>query len=72
MRYRITHRTEYTSLEPVSVGHNEAWLTPRHTPIQQCHSHQIEISPTPSIIVTRTDYFQNTTTQFAFNQGYGL
>jgi len=70
MRYRITHRTEYTSVEPVSVGHNEAWLTPRDTPTQTCLAHQIEISPGPSIIVTRTDYFQNTTTQFAFNQGY--
>ena len=70
MRYRITHRTEYTSVEAVSVGHNEAWLTPRDTPTQKCLTHQIEISPGPSIVVTRTDYFENTTTQFAFNQGY--
>ncbi|RLS42320.1 MAG: transglutaminase family protein [Planctomycetota bacterium] len=70
MRYRITHRTEYRSVEAVSVGHNEAWLTPRNTPTQRCLNHQIEVSPGPSIIMTRTDYFQNTTTQFAFNQGY--
>ncbi len=70
MRYRVTHRTEYRSVEPISVGHNEAWLTPRDTPTQTCLNHQIEISPGPSIIVTRVDYFQNTTTQFAFNQGY--
>lgn len=70
MKYRITHRTEYSSLEPVSVGHNEAWLTPRNTPTQKCLAHQIEITPAPSIILTRTDYFENTTTQFAFNQGY--
>ena len=70
MKYRITHRTEYTSIEPVSVGHNEAWLTPRETANQVCLSHQIEISPNPSIMLTRTDYFRNRTTQFAFNQGY--
>ena len=70
MRYRITHRTEYRSVEPVSVGHNEAWLTPRNTPNQRCLNHQMEVSPGPSIIMTRIDYFQNTTTQFAFNQGY--
>lgn len=70
MRYRITHRTEYRSVEPVSVGHNEAWLTPRNTPNQTCLNHQMEVSPGPSIIMTRIDYFQNTTTQFAFNQGY--
>ncbi len=70
MRYRITHRTEYASTEPVSVGHNEAWLTPRKTPTQECVTHEFEVSPAPSIILTRTDYFQNRTTQFAFNQGY--
>ncbi len=70
MRYRIIHKTQYTTVEPISVGHNEAWLTPRETPNQMCLSHQIEFTPEPSIVVTRQDHFQNTTTQFAFNQGY--
>lgn len=70
MRYRIIHKTQYTTVEPISVGHNEAWLTPRQTPTQVCHSHQMEFTPEPSIVVTRQDHFQNTTTQFAFNQGY--
>lgn len=70
MRYRIVHKTQYSSLERVSVGHNEAWLTPRVTPTQACYSHRIEITPTPSVMMTRFDYFQNITTQFAFNQGY--
>ncbi len=70
MRYRIVHKTQYTTVEPISVGHNEAWLTPRETPNQSCLSHQIEFTPEPSIVVTRQDHFQNTTTQFAFNQGY--
>lgn len=70
MKYQIVHQTQYASAEPVSVGHNEAWLTPRNTPTQVCLEHQIEIAPTPSVIVTRTDYFHNTTTQFAFNKGY--
>jgi transglutaminase-like putative cysteine protease len=70
MRFRIVHKTQYSSIEPVSVGHNEAWLTPRDTPTQICRSHRIEINPAPSVCLTRLDYFQNTTTQFAFNQGY--
>lgn len=70
MKYQIVHRTQYSSAEPVSVGHNEAWLTPRNTPTQVCLEHQIEITPAPSVVVTRTDYFHNTTTQFAFNKGY--
>ena len=70
MRYRIIHKTQYTSVEPISVGHNEAWLTPRQTPTQVCLSHHMEFTPEPSIVVTRIDHFHNTTTQFAFNQGY--
>jgi transglutaminase-like putative cysteine protease len=70
MRYRIRHTTRYFGNEPVSVGHNEAWLTPRQTPTQQCLSHALEIIPEPSIRSIRTDYFGNTVTQFSFNQGY--
>ena len=70
MKYRITHKTEYSSTESVSVGYNEAWLTPRLTPFQSCLAHELQISPEPSIQVQRVDYFQNTVSQFAFNQGY--
>lgn len=70
MRYRIIHKTQYTTVEPISVGHNEAWLTPRKTPTQVCLLHHMEFMPEPSIVVTRQDHFHNTTTQFAFNQGY--
>ena len=70
MKYHVVHKTQYISEESVSVGHNEAWLMPRNTPTQICHAHRIEISPAPSVMLTRLDYFQNTTTQFAFNQGY--
>lgn len=70
MKYLIVHKTTYSGSEPVSVGHNEAWLTPRATPAQTCLSHELHIEPKPSILSTRTDYFGNTVTQFSFNQGY--
>lgn len=70
MRYRIQHDTIYASTTPVSVGHNEAWLTPRLTTMQSVLSHRIEIHPEPSARSTVTDYFGNTVTQFLFNQGY--
>ena len=70
MRYRVTHKTTYVSADPVSVGHNEAWLTPRDTPTQRVLAHRIDIVPQPSVCSTLTDYFGNTVTQFAFNQGY--
>ncbi|MBI3862458.1 MAG: transglutaminase family protein [Planctomycetia bacterium] len=72
MIYRIQHQTRYTSVERVSVGHNEAWLTPRNTRVQNCLSHRIQIVPEPSVVVDRVDYFHNVVTQFAFNQGYDV
>lgn len=70
MKYRILHRTVYDNTQPVSVGHNEAWLTPRRTHRQHVLTHKIEIDPAPSTRGTLTDYFGNTVTQFLFNQGY--
>jgi transglutaminase-like putative cysteine protease len=70
MKCRIQHTTRYTGSEPVSVGHNEAWLTPRTTPTQRSLSHRLQIIPEPSILSTRSDYFGNTVSQFSFNQGY--
>ena len=63
MRYRIIHKTQYTTVEPISVGHNEAWLTPRKTPTQVCLLHHMEFMPEPSIVVTRQDHFHNSTVQ---------
>jgi transglutaminase-like putative cysteine protease len=70
VRYLITHRTTYQGEQRVSVGHNEAWLRPRDLPRQQCEQHDLQISPAPSILSTRTDYFGNTVSVFSFNQGY--
>lgn len=70
MMYRVEHRTTYANSQPVSVGHNEAWLTPRNTSHQTILSHRLLIDPLPSARGTLTDYFGNTVTQFLFNQGY--
>lgn len=70
MKYRIVHETRYSSAEPISVGHNEAWLTPRTTGTQRCLDHHLEIEPTPSMFSSRVDYFGNLMSQFVFNQGY--
>jgi len=70
VRYQIIHKTSYSGSEPISVGHNEAWLTPRETETQTCLAHELRVEPTPSILSKRVDYFGNTVTQFSFNQGY--
>lgn len=70
MDYQITHVTTYESSEPVTVCHNQAWLTPRNCPSQTCRSHQIIITPEPSTFHQRQDAFGNTLTHFSFNEGY--
>lgn len=70
MKYHVVHTTRYVGTEAISVGHNEAWLTPRGTTYQRCIRHQLHITPTPSVKSTRLDYFGNTVSQFSFNQGY--
>lgn len=70
MKYKVVHHTSYSNSQPVSVGYNEVWLTPRATDRQAVLSHHIEIAPQPSQRSTLTDYFGNTVTQVMFNQGY--
>jgi transglutaminase-like putative cysteine protease len=70
MRYRIKHRTSYYGVEPISVGHNQAWLKPRPLARQLVLSHQLEVSPQPSICTTRPDTFGNEVYTFSFNEGY--
>jgi transglutaminase-like putative cysteine protease len=70
LRYRITHRTAYTGQEPVSIGHNKAWLEPRPVVHQQLESFQLKIDPVPSVINHQVDYFGNPVVLFSFNEGY--
>lgn len=70
MRYRVKHRTSYLAREPVSVGHNQAWLRPRNLPWQSVESSHLKIKPTPSKLTERVDAFGNSVTTFSFNEGY--
>lgn len=70
MEYCVTHITKYESAEPVSVCHNQAWLTPRDTDRQTCLSNQLEMNPEPSTLTQQPDAFGNTVTYFSFNEGY--
>ena len=60
MRYTITHQTSYAYDAAVSVSHHLVRLTPRDLPRQRCLAHQVEIAPTATHTVLRTDYFGNT------------
>jgi transglutaminase-like putative cysteine protease len=65
MNYRIEHKTIYDYSEPVSICQNEARLRPRNFVRQQCILSKLEISPKPSDIRQREDFFGNRVTFFA-------
>ena len=70
MRYQVQHQTTYVCLEPVSVGHNQAWLQPRSLPNQIVHEFDLDIDPIPSMRTERRDAFGNSMATFSFNEGY--
>jgi transglutaminase-like putative cysteine protease len=62
VRYRVTHRTEFTYRQPVSVCHNQFHLRPRSTPRQRCAGTSLAIDPLPAVVTDRHDLFGNPTT----------
>lgn len=65
MRYRVTHRTDYTYAQPITRGYNEARLAPRDTAMQRVHHHAVDIYPAPAYRSERVDYFGNGVLHFA-------
>ncbi|MEI7702077.1 MAG: transglutaminase family protein [Planctomycetia bacterium] len=70
MRYKVIHRTRYSCHDPVSVGHNQAWLEFRQVDRQSVESFSLVISPEPSVRTRRIDAFGNPVHMFSFNEGY--
>jgi transglutaminase-like putative cysteine protease len=62
MIYRAIHTTVYDYVEPVSLCHNVVHLTARSGPWQTKLSSDLRISPAPSVMTERIDYFGNTAT----------
>ena len=62
MRYLVTHRTQYSYAQPVSVCHNLLHLRPRPLPRQACLSSTLTIDPSPALLEDRLDGFGNPTT----------
>ncbi len=65
MIYRATHTTRYTYEGPVSHCLSEARLTPRILPNQRLLDWNLAVSPRPSTIISRKDYFGNDVSSFA-------
>jgi transglutaminase-like putative cysteine protease len=60
--YRTSHATLYEYSEPVSLCHNVFHLTARNGPWQARWSSELRMSPPPTVMTERHDYFGNTAT----------
>jgi transglutaminase-like putative cysteine protease len=60
MLYKISHRTTYKYLSPVSVGNHVACLKPRSYEQNRLVRNTLHISPHPVTLTERTDYYGNT------------
>ena len=59
MRYRISHRTTYQYVYPVTVGNHVACLKPRSSLHNHLVRSALEIHPKPITLTERCDYFGN-------------
>lgn len=68
MVYNITHTTEYTYFDPVSLCHNIARLLPRNTTHQRCLNAQIDILPVPDRLNEYEDFYGNKLIYFSIEK----
>lgn len=59
MIYKISHRTTYKYVYPVSFGNHVACLKPRSFQDNELISSELQITPAPTTRTERTDYFGN-------------
>jgi transglutaminase-like putative cysteine protease len=70
MKLRVVHRTVYEYGQPVASSHHEAHLAPRDGRSQVCLTHTVRITPSPSTIRERRDYFDNRTIYFGIHESH--
>ncbi len=64
MRYRVTHRTDYSYDADVSGSFGFAHLTPRDLPAQRASDHRVSIEPAAGDLRQHVDGYGNTATYF--------
>jgi transglutaminase-like putative cysteine protease len=67
MKYNLIHKTAYKYGQVVNNYHSLLCLTPRNLNNQVCRDFTIEITPEPSQIVKRVDFYGNTTHYFSLH-----
>ena len=58
-RFTITHKTRYTHTIPAGSAWQSLHLQPRDEDTQKCESFELDVSPQPSDLSSRLDYFGN-------------
>jgi len=70
IRYRVTHQTIYSYTSFVTLCHNKAHLRPRDTKYQICEDHKFVVTPEPSVMHRRADFFGNQAQFFTVQQNH--
>ncbi|MGI4828174.1 MAG: transglutaminase family protein [Janthinobacterium lividum] len=68
MLYRVSHRTTYKYVYPVSVGDHVACLKPRSFHQNQVLQNSLHIHPAPATLTERVDYFGNSLSFFTVQE----
>lgn len=68
MEFQLSHTTSYNYESGVTFCHNIATLKPKTILGQTLLDYKLEISPTPSEISERLDFFGNTVTRFSIQK----
>jgi transglutaminase-like putative cysteine protease len=70
MKYNLTHQTKYKYLESVNSYHSLVCLKPQTSTNQICHEFVLKITPKPSEIIERKDFFGNTIHYFSIQSAH--
>jgi transglutaminase-like putative cysteine protease len=70
MKYEVIHSTVYSATAEVLASQHLARLAPRGTDCQRTLEHSLTISPHPTDLRERLDYFGNRTTIFSLQAPY--
>jgi len=68
MKLSVLHRTTYRYASTVSTSHHDARLAPRPSEQQRVHSFDVSVTPAPSLIRRRVDYFGNRVLHFDLSE----
>ncbi|MUU77051.1 transglutaminase family protein [Winogradskyella endarachnes] len=70
MIFDLWHKTKYSYENGASFCHNLTTLKPKNFPGQKLLDYKLEITPTPTDVSERLDFFGNTVTRFSIQQNH--